>query len=337
MDERGLARPADERTFDELHELGLLDERAHALAVAKIRLSRSWLSWVDNLLLGMGATLLLAGIVFFFAYNWSDLPKAAKLGVIELGMVLSLLGAWWRGLDTSSGRASLVGASVLVGVFLAVFGQVYQTGADLFELFQGWALLILPWTLLGGSAALWIFWWVVANLWLGLFWSQSMVAEWSRHPSSLFLALGLANALAVVAREIGSERGLGFLRASWMRYLFLLTAMACLTIPALVFVVDRSSPPASAVFGAVLLPGAWLALYWYYRHRSPDVAALGGGLLSACAVAVTAIGRAIFEGSDDNDIAGRLLVFGIAVLVVFAAAAFALKTISEAMSGERRV
>lgn len=335
MDERVLARSAEQRTFDELHELGLLDERAHALAVGEIRQSRSWLRWVDRLLFGMGTTLLLAGVVFFFAYNWNDLPKAAKLGVIELGLVLSLLGAWWRGLESSSGRALLVSASVLVGVFLAVFGQVYQTGADVFELFQGWVLLILPWTLLGGSAALWTLWWVVANLWLGLFWSQSMLSEWSRHPSSLFLALGLANTLAVVAREIGSERGLSFLRASWMRYLFLLTAIACLTIPALIFVVDITSPSASAVLGGLLLPGAWLALYRYYRHRSPDVAALGGGFLSACAVAVTAIGRALFEGS--GGIAGRLLVFGLAVLVVFAAAAFTLKTIAEDMSEERHV
>ena len=211
MDEKVLARPADQRSFDELRELGLLDEPAHALAVGVIRQSRSWVSWVDRLLLGVGTALLLAGIVFFFAYNWNNLTKMAKLGAIELGLALSFIAAWRKGLDSSSGRALLVSASVLVGVFLAVFGQVYQTGADVFELFRAWALLILPWTLLGGSAALWTLWWVVTNLWLGLFWSQSMVSEWSRHPSSLFLALGLANTLAVVAREVGSERALDFL------------------------------------------------------------------------------------------------------------------------------
>ena len=67
MDEKVLARPADQRSFDELRELGLLDEPAHALAVGVIRQSRSWVSWVDRLLLGVGTALLLAGIVFFFA------------------------------------------------------------------------------------------------------------------------------------------------------------------------------------------------------------------------------------------------------------------------------
>ncbi|MBC8290414.1 MAG: DUF2157 domain-containing protein, partial [Planctomycetes bacterium] len=44
------------------------------------------------------------------------------------------------------------------GVFLAVFGQVYQTGADEWLLFAGWAGLILPWTALSRFEALWILW-----------------------------------------------------------------------------------------------------------------------------------------------------------------------------------
>ena len=47
----------------------------------------------------------------------------------------------------------LIAASVLVGVLLAVIGQVYHTGADAYSLFAAWTLLILPWTLASRSAA----------------------------------------------------------------------------------------------------------------------------------------------------------------------------------------
>ncbi|MET0204922.1 MAG: DUF2157 domain-containing protein [Casimicrobiaceae bacterium] len=50
--------------------------------------------------------------------------------------------AVWRGLDTLPGKAALV-AALLAGALLALVGQVYQTGADTFELFAAWAVAIV--------------------------------------------------------------------------------------------------------------------------------------------------------------------------------------------------
>src|SRR5699024_11365250 len=36
-------------------------------------------------------------------------------------------------------------ASIITGSLLALFGQVYQTGADTWQLFFAWAILITPW------------------------------------------------------------------------------------------------------------------------------------------------------------------------------------------------
>jgi uncharacterized membrane protein len=43
-----------------------------------------------------------------------------------------------------------------VGVLQAVFGQIYETGADSYVLFLIWALLIIGWVAIGGYAPLWL-------------------------------------------------------------------------------------------------------------------------------------------------------------------------------------
>ena len=48
-----------------------------------------------------------------------------------------------------AGKAALLAASLFVGALLALIGQIYQTGADTFEMFAAWAALILPWVLVG--------------------------------------------------------------------------------------------------------------------------------------------------------------------------------------------
>jgi uncharacterized membrane protein len=58
---------------------------------------------------------------------------------------------------------------LLTGALLALFGQTYQTGADIFELFFVWAALAFPFALASASAATWMAWWVVLNVAMGLY------------------------------------------------------------------------------------------------------------------------------------------------------------------------
>ena len=53
-----------------------------------LRARLPWREWVERLLLFLGVALLLAGVIFFFAYNWRDLSPARKFGVIEGALVL---------------------------------------------------------------------------------------------------------------------------------------------------------------------------------------------------------------------------------------------------------
>lgn len=116
----------------------------YAEAAYALRDRDLWSVWAVRLLMALGTGHVLAGIVFFFAFNWADMSPFAKFATIQGGIALAAIAAIVSGLDRPVGQSLLIAASVLTGVLLAVFGQIYQTGADAYELFVGWALLIVP-------------------------------------------------------------------------------------------------------------------------------------------------------------------------------------------------
>lgn len=153
------------------------DECLKALEwVTKPISSARWTSYLRDWFLLLGLLLIVAGVVTFGAYNWRLLTRFQKFGLFEFLVFASWLAHWLRGLDTKVGQALLLSSSLLTGALLAAFGQVYQTGADSFQLFLGWAALILPWCLAGRLSLLWLVEIALLNLSLGLFWLQTYQA-----------------------------------------------------------------------------------------------------------------------------------------------------------------
>ena len=116
----------------------------------------AWRSFLSHAFLGLGVSFTLAGIFFFFAYNWEQLHRFAKLGLLQgllLALVLGLLLGTPRPLVK---KALLTAASLLIGALYAVHGQVYQSGADAFDLFLAWTLMIALWTLVANFGPLWL-------------------------------------------------------------------------------------------------------------------------------------------------------------------------------------
>ena len=115
-----------------------------------------WNKFLSRFLLAVGVAFTTAGIVFFFAYNWSDLPKFAKIGMVEILLVISvslvLLTSWSKLVK----QIILTGSAFLIGTLFAVFGQVYQTGADTYDLFLVWTLFTLLWAIASRFAPLWL-------------------------------------------------------------------------------------------------------------------------------------------------------------------------------------
>lgn len=283
----GLARTAHRDDVEALAAAGVLDERGRAAALAWIRGRLDWATWMDRLLLGTGTALVLAGIVYFSAFNWFRIPAWVKFVNLELALVAGTVAAWRVGLERPGGKMLLMGCSVLVGVLLAVFGQVYQTGADAWELFAGWAALIGGWVAIGRLAPLWLMWIALVDVAIGLhanIWWGRHTFEWT------MLALGAANGVALAAWEAGAARGIEWLRARWPRRTLWMTAVAPLTVLAIGWIWDASH--VTVWLGAL----GWLAALGagfarYRRGAGGDLTSLSIDAASAGIVALALLWR----------------------------------------------
>lgn len=147
-----------------LVENGLLSSKSYMQALSLFRNAKAWDGWALRSLLALGAGHVLAGIIFFFAYNWHDLSETIKFGLVFGGMIMSALA--WIGLKLDKPIAQVFGISltVLIGVFLAVFGQVFQTPAAIYTPFTLWAIMSLPFAVVSRSLAHWAVWLVIATI-----------------------------------------------------------------------------------------------------------------------------------------------------------------------------
>lgn len=198
---------------------GLLPPDRFLEAVRLVRDDAFWLRWGRNALLALAVGQILAGIGFFFAFNWAELPAFAKLGLIQGGIVLCVAGAWLGRDRRLAWEALLTAAAVLVGVLLAVFGQIYQTGADAYTLFVGWGLLILPWVALSRAVVPWVLWLAVVGVGASAYAVQIAIPmDWIR-PEVVAVLLALFYAAALALSELAAWRGVEWLRALWLRRL----------------------------------------------------------------------------------------------------------------------
>ena len=237
--------------------------------------SEEWHWYFRKHCLVLGWLLVISGVVFFGAYNWSGLSRFAKFGILEVLIVAGFCSALMRKVNSLVGETLLVSSAVLVGVLLAVFGQVYQTGADSFKLFLAWSLLILPWCVGGRSNALWFLEWLLVNLTFGLWWYQTVNDDFAAY-SLAHLALNLC--LAYLA-ELTSKK----LDSSWSSASALL---AIGWIPVTISACIGFWEGELYLFGLLPLLAALAAAVYFRRDRleymtlvSASLLTLGGGLL----------------------------------------------------------
>ncbi|MDE4454220.1 DUF2157 domain-containing protein [Psychrobacter sp. DAB_AL62B] len=163
------------RTIEQLLNKGALSvEQADAAAIylEVYPSKRTWLSFFDKALLIIGAVALVLSLVFFIAYNWQNLGKIGKFALVEGALAFTI--ALYVALSFKQKfqlirQLLLLLASIITGSLLALFGQVYQTGADTWQLFFGWAVLITPWVLIARFPALWLLWLGLINTFLLLY------------------------------------------------------------------------------------------------------------------------------------------------------------------------
>jgi uncharacterized membrane protein/uncharacterized membrane-anchored protein len=223
---------------------------------------------------------LLAAIVCFFAFNWADMPDFAKFGVIALLMLASAALALRQGFNSTAGSLSLLFCGLCAGPLLAVYGQVYQTGADAWELFRAWSLLLIPLAILGRRNGLWIALWAMGNLWAAL-WMRTILT-----PETLLILLCAGQTAVLCVWETAALFLAGprrpFLNARWPARVISLPPLAALTALMILYIVDAHSNLARTL-GLYLFLLCWGA--FHYTHKKRDTLITAYGLLSMVLVA----------------------------------------------------
>lgn len=307
--------------------------------------AREWRAYWRHILLLGGALFLTAGVIFFIAWNWADMHRFARMALVGAIVAGTGLGAVWRGPDTLPGRVLLLCSGISVGPLLAVFGQTYQTGAELWELFRVWTVVLAALAVVGRQAALWFATWISANVFVMLWLGRSMgspleaLGMFSLLPECV---LGLALAAAVWEWFAWREKTRGGARHSWLqsrwlpRLLFFdltvrLTAYLCMIIfdqywmsSLTEFILPYAVLPYTAVAVATV---SW---YWH-RKRMPDLF-MFACLISACAVLLVAflIRIEFLFGAE----VGAVFLWGLLLVGITASIAAILLSLQRRMEAE---
>jgi uncharacterized membrane protein len=321
--------PANRRLIEELSSHQMIDDETREYALELLYPAKNWGLWTSRLLLILGVALILSGIVYFFAFNWAKITPAMKLGSIQLTILVCLGIAYFYNLQQLSGKILLLSAAVLVGVFLAVFGQIYQTGADAYQLFMLWAVLILPWVAIAEFAALWLVWLVICNIFLILYWDQAVFPE---HATEMLIIsyLALFNGLFLGLREYFFTKIVPWLEGQWTRVVLVVPILGYLMIPTMMFIIEPGRASFSIFFGTLLAAITHIVFYLLYRYQLPDMWGLATTILSACIILESVIFKGITEVFDDDNAFAYLLMGGI-TLGIFTFAIVKLRFIAKEM------
>jgi uncharacterized membrane protein len=162
----------------------------------------SWHKFLRLFFISLGVGFTTAGIIFFFAYNWGDLHKFIKIGLIEGLIIISTLVILFSKISLDIKNILLTGTSILVGVLFAVFGQIYQTGANAYDFFLGWTMFITIWVFVSNYAPLWLVFITLINTTLILY-SQQVAHDWSE--VFVFTLLFIINILFLTSSLYGKK------------------------------------------------------------------------------------------------------------------------------------
>lgn len=308
-----------------------------ALSLSHITPSnQAWTNFLGNLLLWLGVIALSSSVMFFIAYNWDDLGRFAKFGLVEVFITASVFFYWWSNkksaltntLDVPQkskllGKATLLVASLSIGVLLAFYGQTYQTGADTWQLFFTWALLIIPWTIIAQFPALWIILLALINITVNLYietFGGFLGGLFDSNKSFLWITT-VINGIAFIIWELLKGR-LSWLNENWAMRIVAFSAGLPLTFLVIDTIFDRHQ---SFSIAYLVWAVAMVVIYVVYRKFKPDVFMLAMACLSGSAVILSFAGYILFDTLDFET--GAFLLLAILVIALGGSFAIWLKNI----------
>jgi len=277
----------------------------------------SWKRFISTALLAAGTALVSVGILFLVAFNWAELHRLQKLALVATLLCATTVAAVVLG-ETRSGRASLAMSSIVVGALLAVFGQVYQTGADTWQLFAAWAALALPFALLSRTSFMLVIELLLVDIALGLYFSYVYA---NVRFEAVALAFGIVNGAAWLGAEVAAHRGVSWLTGRTTSRVACALTFLPLASGVVGAIVDDTMRDGYAVGVTLLFVATAVGTNAAHRNLRHDLFTLTVLAGSALFVAATGAGYVIFETLDLDEIGilveGALLVAGVALAVAW--------------------
>lgn len=220
----------------------------------------AWQKFLRLLFITLGIGFTTVGILFFFAYNWASLHKFVKIGLIEGLLIIVALVIVCTRINSTVKNILLTGIAVLVGVLFAVFGQVYQTGANAYDLFLGWTLAITSWALIANFAPLWLLYITLINATIILY-DQQVAKDW---PHLLInTLLFLLNSAALLLTLLIARFRPAAKAPAWFSIILALAAVTMATLGMITGIFGHRSPAFILLILSVCLlyaAGCWYGL-----------------------------------------------------------------------------
>ena len=326
------------KALSQLVQSGVLPTQniEQALRISNITpTNHAWKNFLSNLLLWLGVVALSSSVMFFIAYNWNDLGRFAKFGLVEVLIAIAVLVYWKTNKNDSStssskfkstnliSQAALLVASLLLGVLLAFYGQTYQTGADTWELFLTWCILIIPWTIIARFPALWLVWLSLLNLSI-IFYLETFRGVFGfifYSETNLLWTLAIVNSTALIVWELLENR-FEWLSESWAIRIIAIAAGTPLTFLVIESTFNRYS---SILLPTLIWVAGMIAVYIVYRKIKIDLFMLAMACLSGISVIISFAGKVLFDVLRGE--IGAFLFLAILVISLGAASAIWLKKV----------
>jgi len=229
------------------------------------RTTRGPQDWAFALFLVFGAAQIVAGIIFFFAYNWRALPDAAKIAAPQAIMIVGFLA--WAALGRGSrlGDISAIIASVMIGVSMAVVGQVYQLGADPWRLFAFWAAIVFPVSLILRSDAQLAVALTVASIGYFLYTDENILPTAPQAYSLIPALFAVLICAGLILREVAGNGP-----PSWLRWLMAAAALAAALFGAIGDIFSGKHPFEGSFGASLTLLAISFGVFSAYRYWKPD-------------------------------------------------------------------
>lgn len=223
----------------------------------------AWQKFLQLFFITLGIGFTVAGIIFFFAYNWASLHKFAKIGLVEALILITTGLIFLPKLNANTRSIILTGAAALVGVLFAVFGQVYQTGANAYDFFLAWVVFITLWTLVSNFAPLWLLYLLLVNTTIVLY-AQQVARNWEGiHVMTLLFVI---NTMVLVAFTLLSRYKKELHAPGWFLNTIALAATTFATIGMVIAVFDEGSG-ASGLLILFALPAFASGIWYGLKYR----------------------------------------------------------------------